>query len=110
MKATQRITSALLVLAALNNVAQAFAPPSSQQSRSLHTLVARPTVRQNLNHDTNTNRIQQIQIKNTNARQAKTSLQAVATTTVAAITGAVTGGIFAGGLHAIAGECFFFYF
>ena len=103
MKATQRITSALLVLVALN-VAQAFAPPSQQSLSRLHrnapSLAARPSVSSPPNQPVRVNSIHTSHNAN-RARQA-TSLPAAAT--VAAITGAITGGVFAGGLHAIAGE------
>lgn len=104
MKATERIISVLLVLAVLDAVS-AFTPQSHLQSTT--SAATRPTFQQTKqqsllfpNTHANNNNIMNVR------PAARTSLQAapaVAGAGVAAITGAITGGVFAGALHAVAG-------
>jgi hypothetical protein len=103
MKAPQRILTAqcLFSLLTLNSV-QGFLPSSPLAS------TARPTSVNQQQLPSLSSFQWDKQIKETQYHaSSSTSLMmvpAASTATVAAITGAITGGLFAGGLHAIAGE------
>jgi len=108
MKSSQRISSALVMALLTLPTVQAFVPPSQQSGlpsslTSPNFLISTPS-RRAMEPTQRLEKPMQIQHKNT--RRASL-LQAAPVATVAVITGAITGGIFAGGLHAIAGESFF---
>ncbi|CAB9509409.1 high-affinity nickel-transport family protein [Seminavis robusta] len=92
MKGPQRISTSLLLLLALESV-HGFVPAA-------HKTIARPIV------TSTTSKQRQPQFPSRSLDESPTSLlmvPAASTATVAAITGAMTGGLFAGALHAVAG-------
>jgi hypothetical protein len=102
MKGPQRISTApcLVLFLALNSV-QGFIPSSPLVATARHASLNQQQVpsRSFFPWDN----IKETQYK-ASSSTSLTMVPAASTATVAAITGAITGGIFAGGLHAIAGE------
>ena len=111
-------TLLLMLLLLLSGSAQAFVPtlPFSKSplstSTSTTTATAKPAYSSSLFHSIYIHKqtssfgaLQKHPLRNMKPQKMTTALQAHAVVGLGAIAGAISGGLFAGGLHAVAGKC-----